>query len=130
MKPTLTETISIPPITLEWSDWTPWEKFALDVKLQGGVSVPSKPGVYEVKYADSDEWLHIGRAAHLYGRIKGGLVKGRSPHSTGDRIRQEEDVSKLVVRWAVTDRPAAVEEELHRRHRAKFGKLPKYTKTT
>jgi hypothetical protein len=30
----------------------------------------------------------------------------------------------------LVDRPAAVEEELHRRYRAKFGELPKYTKIT
>lgn len=126
----IAEAIAIPAITLAWSEWIPWQQFALDQRLQGGVSVPSKPGVYEVKYAASEEWLHIGRASSLYGRVKGGLVKGKVPHSTGERIRAAEDVSRLVVRWAITDRPAAVEEELHRRHRAKFGKLPKYSKVT
>jgi hypothetical protein len=29
-----------------------------------------------------------------------------------------------------TVRPAAAEEELHRRHRGKFGKLPKYVRVT
>ena len=33
----------------------------------------------------------------------------------------------VEVRWAETDRPAAAEEELHRRHRERFGRLPRYT---
>lgn len=63
-------------------------------------------------------------------RIKQGLVKGKVPHSAGKRIRAQEDLSRLVVRWAVTDRPAAVEEELHKKYKAKFGELPKYTEHT
>jgi hypothetical protein len=51
-------------------------------------------------------------------------VKGKPPHSGGHRIRELEDMSQLVVRWAVTDRPSAAEEELHRAHRARFGCLP------
>ncbi len=125
-----TEIVTILPITLSWSEWTPWSRFAVDVRLEGGASLPSTPGVYEVKYADSDEWLHIGRASDLYRRVMGGLVKGVLPHSTGKRIRAIEDLSGLVIRWAVTDRPAAVEEELHRRYRAERGKLPKHTKVT
>jgi hypothetical protein len=51
-------------------------------------------------------------------------VKGKLPHSGGHRIRELEDVSQLVVRWAVTGRPSAAEEELHRAYRAKFGCRP------
>ena len=40
------------------------------------------------------------------------------------------DFSKIVVRWAVTDRPSATEEDLHKRHVEKHGRLPKYVKRT
>jgi hypothetical protein len=63
-------------------------------------------------------------------RIRQALVKGAAKHSSGIRIRQQEDVSGLVVRWAVTDRPAAAEEELHRRYRQEFCRPPKYTLVT
>jgi hypothetical protein len=65
-----------------------------------------------------------------YKRIIRALILGKLKHSTGKKIRANEELLKLVVRWAETDRPAAVEEELHRRYRAKFGELPKYTKIT
>ncbi len=58
-------------------------------------------------------------------------MKGKIPHSTGEKIRKEEDTSKLVIRWAITDRPAAVEEYLHMRYREKNrGELPKYVEHT
>jgi len=124
------EEINIPTIVLDWREWIPWDDFKIDVRYGGGVRVPTEPGVYEVKYRDDENRLHIGKASDLRMRIKQGLVKGTVPHSAGERIRAREDVSRIVVRWAVTDRPAAVEEELHKRHRAKFGKLPKYTQRT
>lgn len=123
--------IHIPPIKLEWSDWFPWGELKIDARGGGGIRVPNwVPGVYEVKYGDTEERLTIGKASNLRERIKQGLVKGMSEHSTGKRIRPQEDVSKLMVRWAVTDRPAAAEEELHRRYREGFGRLPKHTKHT
>jgi hypothetical protein len=51
----------------------------------------------------------------------------RIPHSTGEKIRANEDIAEIYVRWAVTDRPSAAEEELHRQYKAKFGQLPQYT---
>jgi hypothetical protein len=83
-----------------------------------------------VKHIDSNERLTIGKAKDLYKRIIRALILGKLKHLTGKKIRANEELSKLVVRWAETDRPAAVEEELHRRYRAKFGELPKYTKIT
>lgn len=59
-------------------------------------------------------------------RVKQGLV----PHSAGERIRLSEDTSRIVVRWAETDRPACAEEELHRKHLQKHGRLPKYVEHT
>jgi hypothetical protein len=122
--------IAIPPIVLDWSDWIPWNRLKIHANKQQGISVPSDPGVYEVKLGNSQERLTIGKTGNLRNRIKGGLVKGYFPHSTGERIRKIEDVSQIVVRWAVTDRPSAVEEELHRIYIQTFGQLPKHTKST
>jgi len=124
------ETISIPAITLEWNEWIAWNDLQVDAR-RGGVKVPNgMPGVYEVRHLNADERLTIGKAADLRMRVKQGLVKGKVPHAAGKKIRETEDESTIVVRWAVTDRPAAVEEELHRRHQQKFGRLPKYTEFT
>lgn len=124
------QVIDIPPIELEWSDWFAWDDLKTDAR-SGGVGVPNwVPGVYEAKYRDTEERLTIGKASDLRMRVKQGLVKGKTPHSAGKKIRANEDVSKIVVRWAVTGRPAAVEEELHRMHREKFSRLPKYTEHT
>lgn len=124
------EVVKIPPIQLEWGDWIPWDDLEVDAR-RGGIKVPNRiPGVYEVKYRDAEERLTIGKAADLRMRIKQGLVKGKTPHSAGDKVRAKEDVSKIVVRWAITNRPAAVEEEMHKRHLNRFGKLPKYVKHT
>ena len=123
------EIIHIPPIKLLWSDWFPWKLVGMAVR-DGGVRVPDGPGVYEVRYVDAVERLTIGKASNLRMRVKQGLVKGKIPHSAGRRIRAYEDVSRIVLRWAETDRPAAVEEELHRRHLERFGRLPKYVRHT
>ena len=126
-----TQTLHIPPIVLDWSTWVAWNDLKLDARSPGGVTVPNKvPGIYEVRCKHAQERLHIGRASNLRMRVKRGLVKGKVPHSTGKRIRASEDVSRIVVRWAVTGRPAAAEEELHRQHRAEFGRLPKHTRRT
>jgi len=125
------EIIEIPKITLDWSDWYPWDDVKKDAGKEGGIKIPNKrSGVYEVKYKDADKRLTIGKASDLRMRIRQGLVKGKTPHSAGERIRKNEDMSKIVIRWAITDRPAAVEEELHRRHKEKFGELPKYVEHT
>lgn len=124
------ETITISSIELEWSDWTPWVQLKADAR-SGGIKIPNKKaGVYEVKYKDSEERLTIGKASNLRMRIKQGLIKGKIPHSSGEKIRNQENMTELVVRWAITDRPAAVEEELHKRYFKKFDKLPKYVKFT
>lgn len=120
-------------IILDWSSWTPWLDVAIDNRGGAGIFIPNRTaGVYEVKYADhdGDGRLHIGRAANLRMRIRQGLVKGATPHSTGRRIRQHENVGRLVIRWATTERPGAAEEELHRLYRTAHGCLPKYTLQT
>jgi excinuclease UvrABC nuclease subunit len=123
--------VSILPIDLEWSDWFSWDDLKVDARYGNGVKVPNgEPGVYEVKYKDSEERLTVGKASDLRMRIKQGLVKGKVPHSSGEKIRANEDTSRIVVRWAVTSRPAAVEEELHQRYQSRFGTLPKYVEHT
>lgn len=117
-------------IELEWSDWVHWDDLTADAR-HGGASVPNgKPGVYEAKFEDAEERLTIGKASDLRMRVKQGLVKGKTPHSSGQRIRAGEDTSKIRVRWAVTVWPAAVEEYLHNKHRYDFGRLPKYVEHT
>ena len=124
--------IHIPPIALEWSWWHSWWDVEQDAR-QGGAVVPNgQPGVYEVMLDDGRKnLLAIGRTNDLRMRIKQGLVRGKVPHSVGEKIRvaiknEELHPGDIGIRWAVTDRPAAVAEELHRRHKGKFGGLPKY----
>lgn len=125
-----TTMIEIPSIRLEWSDWKKWEDLKADAR-RGGVKVPNRvSGVYEAKYEDVEERLTIGRASDLRHRIRQGLVKGKTPHSAGEKIRENEDVSRIVIRWACTDRPACAEEELHLKHVEKYGCLPKYVEHT
>ena len=126
------EIIKIPAINLRWSKWYKWNDFEFDLRRSNnGVNVPDKPVVYETIYEYEDERLTIGKASNLRMRVKQGLVKGKVPHSTGERMKSENlDFSKIVVRWAVTDRPSATEEVLHKKHVEKYGKLPKYVKRT
>ncbi|MFQ5778215.1 MAG: hypothetical protein ACE5IP_09430 [Terriglobia bacterium] len=124
------QTIGIPQIELSWSAWTAWNDLKVDARHGMGVPVPNKPGVYEVKYIDDKERLTIGKTSNLRGRIKQGLVKGNRPHSTGQKIRPKEDLSRVAIRWALTDRPGAAEEELHKRYIKRFKRLPKYTEHT
>lgn len=122
--------IDIPRIVLEWSEWYEWERIALDARSPAGVHMPREAGVYEARKRDTSIRLTIGKASNLRLRVRRGLVKGKVPHSAGERIRSLEDTSQIVVRWAVTDRDAAVEEELHRLHAAEFGRPPLYTRST
>ena len=124
------EILEIPRIELRWSEWQRWEELKEDAR-SGGIKIPNGiPGVYEAKYADSEERLTIGKASDLRMRIRQGLIKGKTKHSSGKKIRESEDVSRIVIRWAETDRPSAAEEELHGRYIDKHGRLPKYTEHT
>lgn len=124
------EIVEIPPLKLNWSEWFPWHDLLEDAR-SGGIRIPNKiPGVYEVRHEDKEERLTIGKTSDLRMRIRQGLIKGKSMHSSGKQIRANEEVSRIVIRWAETDRPAAVEEELHKQYLSKFGRLPVYTKHT
>lgn len=123
--------IEIPPVTLNWSDWHKWERFLRDARTDpNGIILPDESGVYEARLVNAEERLTIGKASNLRMRVKQGLVKGKVPHSAGKDIREKENTAQVIIRWATTERPAAVEEELHRRHVEMFGKLPKYTDRT
>ena len=125
------EAVEIPPIVLAWSPWQPWTELARDGRKGASPHVPfGKPGVYEVIKDPFPERLVIGRASNLRRRVKEHLVMGTASHHAGEQIRAQEDPTKLRVRWAVTDRPAAAEEELHRQHVLRHGKLPTYTQRT
>jgi hypothetical protein len=128
MGPQETQIIQLPPIVLYWYPWERWDDL-----LQEGPAIMDehrsvhKPGVYEARLRDQEERLVIGKAADLTDRVLQGLIKGTTAHDAGKKIRANENVHLVVVRWAPTDRPAAAEEELHRLHIARFARLPKYT---
>lgn len=116
-------------IVLRWSKWCPWNELKKDARREG-IKIPDrKAGVYEAKLMKSKKRL-IGKAKDLRRRIREGLIRGRAGHSAGDDIRKNENTRNVVVRWALTQRPAAAEEELHKQHKRKFGDLPKYTDFT
>jgi hypothetical protein len=118
-------------IELKWSPWHPWELLAADDRGGAGVPVPEgTPGVYEAVIEGEPERLAIGKASDLYERVKDSFVRGNHLHPAGEKIRANEDLSRVRVRWAITDRPAAAEEELHQQHRRRFGRLPKYVAHT
>ena len=125
------QTINIGVITLEWSDWHSWDDLKADARKKGVVRVPNGiPGVYEAKYKRAKKRLTIGKASDLRWRVKQGLVKGKAKHSAGKNIRKNEDTSRVVVRWAITDKPAAAEEYLHKMHQKRFDERPLYVRFT
>ena len=126
-----TESLSLPTIELHWSAWHRWEDVAKDDRGARGVQIPEGiSGVYEAKLEGEKERLVIGKAADLWGRVRQGLVRGNLRHDAGGKIQANEDLSQVRVRWAVTDRPSAAEEELHKQHQTRFGRMPKYTRHT
>ena len=121
--------IKIGMIDLHWSNWFSWNSIILDGRRKGSVKIPNKkPGVYEVRRNRHKNRLYIGKASNLRHRVRQALVKGKSPHTAGKKIRSKNNTSDLFVRWAETLRPAASEEELHRLHTKKFGDIPHYVK--
>jgi hypothetical protein len=103
-----------------WSDWASWS----DLK-EGRIRPPKVSGVYEARLSDG-EILTIGRASNLGSRVCQALVKGVLPHSAGERIRVEEDLTQVQVRWQVTEDPEGLERALHAEHLRVYGKLPKH----
>lgn len=129
------QTIKIEAV-LEWSDWHTWNKVKQSYEETGaGICPPDSSGVYEVRCAGEEMRLTIGMSGSfakqtLKGRIRK-FVVGTGEHSTRDRIKKdlgETGMQRLVLRWATTDWPAAVEEYLKHEHYKRFGGLPRYTK--
>jgi len=123
--------LNIGSIKLAWSRWYPWRYLDPDLEYTKISTVPNTPGVYEViRESSRIRRLTIGQTKNLRQRIAGLCRAGFEFHSSGLRIRATEDVSKLMIRWAQTNRPKAAEEELHRIYRERHGCLPEYTKQT
>ena len=121
--------LRIPDIWLKWSYYERWEDIAGTGEHSEGIELPPpEPGVYEVYRSGTAAALYIGGTSHLRRRVRDGLVKGVLMHVAGQKMREKEDPAVLTVRWAVTERPAAAEEELLRRHVEEFGSLPEYTR--
>jgi hypothetical protein len=123
-----TKVIDIPKIVLNWSDWVPWTELEEGALSKAGVRIPNRvPGVYEVRYLDSEERLTIGKTSNLRMRLRRGLIEGKSPHSAGKRIRENEETERLEIRWAESEWPSAAEEALHKEYRKKHNdRLPKH----
>jgi excinuclease UvrABC nuclease subunit len=123
------EVVSLPKIKLNWSDWYSVDALKEDER-KSKIKIPNHSGVYEVR-DEFENILHIGRASNLRHRIRQALVKGKSKHSTRERMLKDKvDFKKLKIRWAKTEYPNAVEEYLHKKHKKIFGVLPKYSKVT
>ena len=121
--------LRIPPLVLEWVEWTRWTDLQLHTRGEGGVSIPTEPGVYEVCRKGRTGLLLIGMASNLRHRLKQALVKGKAPYGARKKLMKGERgrFHQVWIRWAITDRPAAAEEELFRRYRRRFGRQPKYS---
>lgn len=121
-------TLRIPDINLKWTKWYSWNTLKENAN-KTKIAIPNTEGVYEVKLEGEKERLTIGKSTRLRTRIKTGLM-GNGKHSTGEKIVKHEDLNKIFIRWSETDRPAAAEEELHRKYLEKHSTLPKYTQRT
>jgi hypothetical protein len=121
------EVLSIPDIWIKWSFVESFDDIAGTGEHSEEIDLPPpEPGVYEVRCRGRYEPLYIGRTLNLRQRVRDALVKGIAVHVAGQRMRENEGPALLCVRWAVTDRPAAAEEELLRRHEKFWGHLPEY----
>jgi len=125
--------IQIEPIELNWSEWYSFSDVILDAG-NSKIKIPKSSGVYEAILAiESRERLTIGQTTNLRQRIRDALVNGTMPHSAGEKIRSsvtDVEFKNILVRWATTIRPHAIEEELHRLYKKMFNCLPKYTTKT
>jgi len=119
--------LDIGRIDLAWSWWEWWRDIRSGFLGGAHVDVPREPGVYEVRLYGESRRLYIGRAVNLQMRVIHQLVRGTGLHAAGRKIEEHEDLNEICVRWALTERPAAVEEELLRQHVAEWGGPPKYT---
>jgi hypothetical protein len=126
------QAVEVPPIVLAWSPWVPWNSLLEDQRRRTGPRLPvGRSGVYEVMAEGQRIRLVIGRSSDLRTRVRHELVMGvGGAHTARAAILANEDMPKVYVRWALTDRPAAAEEALHLEHKHRHGRMPKYTQRT
>ena len=113
---------------LKWSEWVSWSDLKVGSPTRAKIDIATLSGVYEAKHIDGETRLTIGETTNLKRRIKKQLVRGK--HSAGRRIVANEDLSTIVVRWAVTRDHKVEQAALHILHIAQFGDLPTHTKRT
>ena len=119
--------INIERIILDWSEWYTFNHILANIGL-----IPNVSGVYEVIEPGKECRLTIGESCELRRRIRTQLIKGSS-HSAGEDIKQNfepAEHSNLLVRWALTNRRACVQEELHRLYQQKHHCMPRFTDRT
>jgi hypothetical protein len=119
--------LTIEPIHLEWSEWYEFKYILLKRSL-----IPKSSGVYEVIEPDNECRLTIGESSNLNRRIRQNLIVANS-HSAGKDIALSFEAtihSTLLVRWALTIRRAAAQEELHRLHILAHNCMPRFTDKT
>lgn len=92
------------------------------------LDIPLGPGVYEVVYKDDVDGLRlqIGETIHLHEHLRKNLVADPRNLAVGGRIKANEDVMRLLVRWAETVNHSAVKSELMDLHVGRFGRRPKH----
>lgn len=117
------QTIRIEPITLSWTPWFEWATLRRRANSVGGVAIPKEPGVYELRLVGSRHPIYIGCTNRLWRRLR---VLLRGIHKPGGKILQQYRTDVLQIRWAETQRPACVEEELLRLFVRRHGRLPIY----
>ena len=105
-------------ITLHWSEWIDWD-FAT------GSKILDESGVYEAKFKNQEKRLYIGETNKLSKRVS---FLRTSTHHAGEKIRTNEDISNIEIRWAETGQYKNAERELLKMHCIKFGSWPKYNK--
>lgn len=125
-------------IEWEWQPWTAWNTVRKWTDKRYPSSIPTTPGVYELRCivtdgADPEERLIIGKGDNLDRRVRAELVKGDDtwyPQRSQILALVQGDTSLLEVRWAEEFFHTELESLLHRQYYARFGSLPKFVKRT
>lgn len=80
---------------IEWGNWVPWTSIPQ-------IDIPLGPGVYGIVYKDDPggERLQIGEAIDLGKHVREYLFRDRRLKAVGGKIKANEDVTRLLVRWS------------------------------
>lgn len=117
------QTIRIEPITLAWTRWHDWDSLRRRSNSVGGIAITQAGGVYEIRHTKSSEPIYIGCTNRLWRRLK---VLLRGKHKPGFKILNSLRTNALKIRWAETQRPACIEEELLNRFQRRHRRLPRF----